>query len=467
MNVSLAFGLLLAGLAGWMVLNKLKFQKNDFEKAAYSMLLGLGIQSVWMFLMDVIGFQFSQSILTVMNLVLIIALSDIEKLKQLNLNKLLDTFKNSLVVTIKNFNAGSAVVWLVIGGLFYLISIKSLFWPTTEHDAIGTFDKLGIWYAIEGKIHVSLYDFKLQGAGGVYPPLFHCSIAYVYLYGAENPKILSLIYYLSCIVIFYSISKRYVSNFGAAVFTLILAWAPEFFSHAALLLSNLPATAYVAMATLPMFVWLKEKDSFYLNVSLVGIGFALWLRQDLVAFAAAGWLIVFVHFLTSKEWKTLLWYSFAVLVPLVVWTIYVNHYLALSATNRLVFSNLFNFQKIQLLSKYLWAYLGIGQAGSSPPGYFLYGIAFLIPLIPVVLSFKTIMKEWWFVITYTAISLLFYAAIFMLIDEKIQEANLQSLLESSFKRGLFCFMPMALFQAVIAEKTKLFFNSIDNYLWSE
>lgn len=467
MSASLLFGLLLAAAAGWVILNKLRFEKISFEKVAYSILLGLGVQSVWMFLLDVAGYQFSQPVLTVLNLVLIIALTDIEKIKQLRLNHVIHHFKTTLSVIFKHFNAGSAIVWLVIAGLFYLISVKSLFWPTTEHDAIGTFDKLGIWFALEGKIHVSLYDVHLQGAGGVYPPLFHCSIAYVYLFGAENPKILSLIYYLSCIIIFYSISKRYIVGFGASIFTLILAWAPEFFSHAALLLSNLPATAYVTMAALPMFVWMKEKDSSYLNVSLVGIGFALWLRQDLVAFAVAGWLILLFNFFVSSEWKSLIFYTIAVAVPLVVWTIYVNHNLALSTTNRLVFSNLWHFQKIQMVLDYWWAYLGIGQAGSSPPGYFLYGIAFLVPTVAVLLSFKKMIRDWWFGLFYSIVALFLYSIIFIAIDEKVQEANLQSLLESSFKRGLFCFIPLALFQAVVAEKTKLFFNSIEKYLRGE
>lgn len=467
MNVSLLWGLLLATGSGWVLLEKLKFKSSFAEKLVYSLLIGLGLQSLWMFVLDVFNFQFSQPILTVVNLVFTIALSDFSKIRSYKF----DDFKRDLKAAIsfqkENFNAGSLLVWLVIGGLFYLIAVKSMFWPTTEHDAIGTFDKLGIWYAIEGKIHVSLYDVKLQGAGGIYPPLFPCSIAYVYLYGGENPKILSLLYYVSSLLIFFFITKRYLSSFGVAIFTLVLAWAPEFFSHAALLLSNLPSTAYIAMATLPLFVWYKENDFNYFKVAALGIFFSLWLRQDLVAFAAAGGLLVFIYFLKTKSWKPILYYSLSVISSFLVWSLYVKYSLELSPAERFGSGSVITMQKIKLTASYFWAYFGTGQTGDSAPGYFLYGVVFIVAILLLLFSVKSFFKQWGFTLLYFAVALFFYTLIFLLIDEKLQEATLQSLMESSFKRGLFCFMPIILFQAAVTERVIQFFALIENYLWSE
>ncbi len=467
MNISLFFGLLLAFGAGWMMLEKLSFKTVSLEKAAYSMLFGLGLQSWWMFLLDIINFQFSQSVLTVLNLVLIIALSDFDKLKQFKAAAFTNSIKDFVKTQLTNFHAGSAVAWLILIGLFYLIAVKSLFWPTTEHDAIGTFDKLGIWYAIEGKIHVSLYDVKLQGAGGIYPPLFPCSIAYTYLYGAENPKILSLLYYVCTLAIFYAVASRYISNFGAAIFTLVLGWAPEFFSHAALLLSNLPSTAYVAAAALPLFVWYKEREFRYFKIALLGILFSVWLRQDLLAFAVAGFAVVLLYLVKHKQWLPIVLYAAAVLIPFAAWSWYVKADLHLSTAERFGAGSAISLQKITMAAAYLWAYIGLGQTGSSPPGYFLYGIAFIFPILLIAFSAKSFFKTWNFTVLYFVAALAFYTLIFLLLDEKLQDASLQSLMESSYKRGMFCFMPIILFQAAATEKVQLFFAAIEKYLWTE
>lgn len=467
MSISLIWGFLLAGVAGWTLLERIGFNAVSLEKLAYSVLFGLGLQSLWMFVFDVIHFQFSSSVLTVANLIFIIALSDFEKIKNFKLQAAKAATRKNLQQQFNNFNAGSLLILLVMAGLFYLIAVKSLFWPTTEHDAIGTFDKLGIWYAIEGKIHVSLYDVHLQGAGGIYPPLFHCSIAYSYLYGAENPKVLSLIYYVCSLIIFYGISKRYLNGFGAIVFTLVLAWAPEFFSHAALLLSNLPSTAYTTAAALPLFVWYKENNTAYFKVATLGIFFALWLRQDLIAFAVAGFALVLLHFFKHRNWRFLMGYSLAAIMSFAIWSLYVKYNLQHSAAERFGAGSVITLQKLQLALTYLWAYLGLGQAGNSPPGYFLYGIVFPVSFLLILISVKQFLKEWAFTILYFALALALYTLIFLLLDEKLQNADLQSLMESSFKRGIFCFMPLALFQAAVTEKVKYFFNQTENYLRGE
>lgn len=467
MNVSLLWGLLLAAGSGRVLLDKLKFSCGYIEKLVYALLIGLGLQSLWMFVFDILNFQFSQPVLTVINLVFIIAFSDFNKIRNYKIKNFISEIRTAINFEKENFNAGSLLVWLVIFGLFYLIAVKSIFWPTTEHDAIGTFDKLGIWYAIEGKIHVSLYDVKLQGAGGIYPPLFPCSIAYIYLYGGENPKILSLLYYLSSLLILFFISKRYVSSFGAVIFTLVLAWAPEFFSHAALLLSNLPSTAYVTMATLPLFVWYKENDFNYFKLAALGIFFSLWLRQDLIAFAVAGGLLTGIYFLRTKKWKPILFYSLSVIVPFGVWSLYVKYVLKLSPAERFGAGSIITLEKIKLTVSYFWAYFGTGQTGGSAPGYFLYGIAFIAAILLILFSVKSFFQKWGFTLAYFAVALFVYTLVFLLIDEKLQEATLQSLMESSFKRGLFCFMPIILFQASVTERVIKFFSLIESYLNDE
>ncbi|MCS6819668.1 MAG: hypothetical protein RMJ53_10325, partial [Chitinophagales bacterium] len=406
MNISVIWGLALAWLAGNTFINRLKISCSASEKFCYSLLTGLGIQSLWMFAFDIAGITFSQPLLTAINLIFIIVLSDLRHWKNiLSLKEHLNAFNEFVKDSGPKFHLGVAVLWTIIAGLFYLIAAKAMYWPTTEHDAIGSYDKLGIWIALEGKLHVSLYAHKLQGAGGYYPPLFTGSIAYMYLYGLENPKLLSLIFYACSLLIFFSALAKYISVFGASFFTLLLAWAPEYYSHAALLLSNIPSTAYISMASLPLFIWLKDKNENYFRIACLGFAFSIWLRQDLVVFAAAAMFVMLLR-KTWHEKQSILIFGIVSTISFALWSIYLTYKLQLPSANRFNFAHLVEINRYKLLLSYLWAYLGAGQTGSSPPGFFLYGIAFLLPTFLIIISIKHIWKEWSFVVIYFCISLI-------------------------------------------------------------
>jgi hypothetical protein len=67
------------------------------------------------------------------------------------------------------------------------------------------------------------------------------------------------------------------------------------------------------------------------------------------------------------------------------------------------------------------------------------------------------------VVFYGVFSLAVYTLIFLLIDEQQQRAPLSSLMESSFKRGLFCFIPVALFYAGASSFSIRLFTKLEAY----
>ncbi len=460
--MSLIFGIVLLVASGWAVLYRLKVRLPFFKQTLFATLLGFFIQSIWMFGCDLVNVQFSQPVLSVLNLALIVLLADLESLKKYDYKKLLSTFINELKHQLTRPDLGTMVFGFALAGLVYLIGVKGLYWPTSEHDAIGTFDKLGIWFAVEGKIHVSLYDEGLQGAGGVYPPLFPCSIAYCYLYGAENPKVVSLIFYLVILGLVFASIRKFTTNFSAAFFTLLLAWSPEFFSHAALLLSNIPSTAYVAASAISLFVWYRKNEQSYFTLSCLMIAGALWLRSDLIAFAFAGLLFLALAHSKLKSKFYYLTYTASFIIPLVVWNLFLKYNIGIQASDRIGGLKELSFEKTLLLLKYVWAYVFIGQQGSSPPGYFLYGIAFLLPLAILLANFKNLKTQKPFEMMYFLAGLMLYSFLFLIVDEQKQD-SLQSLMESSFKRGLFCFLPLAVFYAATSKVTVDVFRKIENY----
>lgn len=440
----------------------LRFGKNFSwkETISFSFLLGIAAETVFMFLCDVTGFGFTRLVLFFASFAVIVLSYDLltEYYQQKRKDIRLPSFSNYTAVLLLG----------VILFLFYIITQKNLYWPTSEHDAIASFDKLGMVMAMEGKIKISLFQWNLQGSGGIYPPLFHGGIAYMYLFGAESPKIITTLFYVSLLLGFYAICKKYVSAINALFFTLLLEIVPELYAHAALLLGNLPTTANVAMAALTLFVALDKKDKNYLWLSAVLTSVALWTRNDIIGFAVAALLIVAIQYGKEKDWKTIGIYAAVAFSSIIIWTLYLKFKIDIPQTSRFVggFGSGIG-TRLDTMLLYLIAMLTWLQHGTMPPGHMLYGLAFMLPIVIILLNVKHIRTDKPFVLLYIGVAFAVYFAVFLMINEKAQGAPISELMESSFKRGMFCFIPPLLFYAATCSFSQTIFNRIERFRTGE
>ncbi|MBP6731936.1 MAG: hypothetical protein KA149_07755, partial [Chitinophagales bacterium] len=255
----LTIGIILCYLLGLSLLLAISRKFSLAEMVGYSFLIGMGLETVFLFLLDIVGVRYSQGVLIGLNVFGIVAVCGANYKGLLQLK---DEFK-APAFSLKDINLVAVFLFCLMGYLFYAITVKNLFWPSTEHDTIGSFDKLGRIMAIEGKLKISLFQYNLEGAGGLYPPLYHGSFAYVYIFGAETAKITTTLFFISLLTTFYSAVKNYTGSTAAALATFILMITPEMFSHAALSLGNLPTTAYVCAGGLATITWLEKRDTKY------------------------------------------------------------------------------------------------------------------------------------------------------------------------------------------------------------
>lgn len=430
----------------------LRFGKNFSWKEiiAFSFLIGVGAETFFMFLADVIGFGFSQYVLFFASFAVI----------ALNYDLLYDYYqKNRMYIKLPPFSNYAAIVLvLAIAYLFYLTTERNLYWATAEHDAIASFDKLGMVMALEGRIKISLFDYNLQGAGGVYPPLFHGAIAYVYLFGAESPKIITTLFYGSLLLGFYALCRKYVSAINALFFTLLLEMIPEMYVHASYLLGNLPTTANVGLAGLTLFVALDKNDKHYLWLSAVLTAIALWTRNDIIGFAVAAIVMVALKFSKEKDWKIIAIYAVVALSTFVIWTLYLKFKIAVPQAARFDFS-----QGTALRFETMLAYIVVMLNGFSGFGQILYGFAFVLPFIFILLNIRNIKTDKPFILLYLLIAFLAYFFVFFFINEKEQGSPIAELMESSFKRGMFCFIPALLFYASTCKFSQAIFGKIERF----
>lgn len=462
----LTLAIILCYLLGLSLMFLISRRYTIAEMIGYSFLLGIGFETVFLFVLDVLNILYSPSLLIGINVVSIAALNAANYKNLLGLK----TEWKMPEFSLKSINLVAVFIFCILLYLLYAVTVKNLFWPSTEHDTIGSFDKLGRVMAIEGKLKISLFQWDLQGAGGVYPPLFHGSFAYVYIFGAETAKITTTLFFVSLLASFYSLLRKYVDATASMLFTFILMITPEMFSHAALTLGNMPTTAYVGAGALATIVWLDKKETKYFWLGAILMAFVVWIRTDTIAFTFAALLIVGVGFLSSKDWKRTALYSAIALAPFIIWNLYLKFKIGNVPSGKINLGIGYNSERIDLMTAYIKAFLFGGQHGSIDGGQ-LYGLTFFLFFFVLVINLVLIYKFGWkeilrdkmYVLLFFFVSFALYALLFYVVDDKVQQSPISSLMESSFKRGMFCFAPLALFYAATSKAPAWLFGKVEKF----
>jgi MFS family permease len=175
-------------------------------------------------------------------------------------------------------------------------------------------------------------------------------------------------------------------------------------------------------------------------------GLSLWIRNDTIGFALAGTLIIGMFATSDIKWRQAGIFLVSALLPFVIWTLYLKLKIQTDQGSRFVdHMGAINMVKLKVMMGYVLSYFSWIQYGTMAPGIQLYGLTFMLSFLVVILNIKNIRKDKPYILIFLLVSFAVYFAIFYLIDEHKQDAPISSLMESSFKRGMFCFIPPLLF----------------------
>nr|MBP6731817.1 hypothetical protein [Chitinophagales bacterium] len=227
---------------------------------------------------------------------------------------------------------------------------------------------------------------------------------------------------------------------------------PEMFSHAALSLGNLPTTAYVCAGGLATITWLEKRDTKYFWLGAIMMAGVIWIRSDTIVFIAAALLLVGIDFLKTKDWKKTILYGAIIVSPFIVWNLYMKMKLQLVQANKFDLGLGFNSERLDAVGGYVKVFLFGGQEGRVDGGQ-LFGVVFILFFILLLINlisiykvgFKAAILSNMNALLFFFVSLGLYFLVFYFIDVKVQNAPINSLMESSFKRGMFFFVPVAVF----------------------
>jgi hypothetical protein len=400
------------------------------------------------------------------------------------------------------------LAWVVFAGmsayLVYGITVKCLYWPTAEFDAILGYDLLAKAIAREHVITNSILGNKnivLSCATRMlYPPLVALSNSLCYMTGMETSKPITAMFYISWVFSFYLLLRRFVTATNAIIFTFMVIMIPEMFAHASFSLSNLPCAIYSTIGAVSFVIWFEQKKEGFFYLSLLGIIFSMWTRSETIVFLGAILVVLLYIAVVERRFKYVLIYALAI-VPFQMWNMFLKAYVpraqgeffnktisynsgkmaqilktakelmtrsdlygvtfelfALVAIAGIVINIVLDFKRNKWLIGGLALWIIMAMAG----GLNIFSLAVISA---VLLVSCYINQDHWVLIALFLGALAGYTAIFYQVSDADTSLFAPGgWMQSGYKRGLFCYAPLAVFYVASSKWMTWAFAKLDERL---
>jgi hypothetical protein len=382
--------------------------------------------------------------------------------------------------------------------------VKCLYWPAAEFDAILGYDLLAKAIAHEHTITNSVLANKdiVMGCGTrlLYPPLLALCNSLCYMTGMETSKLINALFYVSWVFIFYILLRRFVTSTNAILFTFLTVVIPEMFAHGSFSLSNLPCAVYSTIAVVSLVIWFEQKKEGFFYLSLFAIIFSMWTRSEVIVFLGAILVILFYVAVVERRYKYLLIYLIA-LIPFEAWSLFLKAHVPRAQTEFFNKTISYNSAKMSQLLSTAWELMVRSD---------LYGITFkvfvaaifvglllnfalhfnrnkwvlaafvcwvvivmgvginffsLIFIGLIVFASAFVNREDWVLLAIFAIALSGYTAIYYQVSDADTSLFAPGgWMQSGYKRGLFCYAPLALFYVSSSKWVKWLLTKVDENL---
>lgn len=450
----IVFALLVIWCLGYSFLSLIGAGFNLSFKVGTAMLLGLGLVSAGMFLFDLVSIPIT--LYTVLGFAIVGTvifsfrnnrgfMEDWDELKKTDISFLRLNF-----------------TWLFFFGialyLVYGIGVKGLYWPVTEYDSVTGYDFMAKMIAAEGKLKVSAFDFTTDAlvmARFIYPPIVACSYSIPYLCGMTLSKIMPLVFFVSLLFSFYGSLRVYTSHTAAMIMTVLMAVSPEMFSHAALPLTNLPNAAYASLAIITFYIWTDKRTIEWLFLSAFVMAFTLFSRSDSIVFLAAALAIMAWISFKEKKWKEIMIYGSVSISLFLGWMIYLKLVIHSNSSDFFIKTLFWDGERLEKITGYILDFMVWDTQ--------FYGITFWTFFLLLVIN----IKHWKFDLTkfllVSILAWLAYTFLYYQMDYKV--ASLDLFMKASYKRGMFCFVPLAWYYVATNKASLWFFNKVDSWLY--
>lgn len=471
----LLIGILFTFVLGWLFLWAIEGE-SDFSlltRIGGSWLIGIGLQTLGMAFMDILGIGLSISSVWGFSAVVSLALAALQFRRPIPFQ--LDIKKHFDPIDFKRIN----LVWLLLFGLslkiIYGTIVKGLFFPTFAFDAVAGYDLMAQVVVTEGSWANSLFDpatgRAINGSAHrlIYPPFTSGSMAYAYMLGSDLPKWPMLLHYTSFLLLLYGLLHRQISHTASLFLVTLVIFTPEMTAHASLSLSNLPQAIFVVAGMLSLYTWTYNKRQGHLLLGLTLLALNTWVRSEGVLFVLIAAPLLLWPWKERPLSRRIL-YSFGFLIiglsPFLFWQGFLSYFgLKPDVDNPQLLSLSWNPEKLARL----WRITVLGF--ETRPALFFssvyYGWSMHLFVLFVPLTIYSAIKQpkerenmlAFFYIC--AASVVGFFTFYYFIDYSWD--SIEHVLSYSFKRGLFCIMPLLLLYCGLHPLSRKAFRWLDRW----
>jgi len=426
------------------------------EKIGFSFPIGIGVATLIMLGLDLAGVKINQpKLLSAIFLVISMGLSVVVYKKYRAF--IVFDFSRLKKVRLKSFlPVNLSWVLLIAIGCYFIAVIfkKTFFWPVFIFDSIHGYDFIAKTILHEGTFNSSIFtsNYPIYSVRSFYPPLIPLAFGLSYLFEHESSKIIVAIFYFSSFIVFYSFVRHYSSHLAAALAVLLFTLTPEFAAFSALSSPNPPCTFFSAMGFLSMYLWYRNNKMSYFYIGTISIVLAMWTRSEAIIFFGAGGIMVLAKAIQTKQFKQLVIYSISGIAVFAFWQWYLHAIIAIENSSPILTELVWDSGKLsrmlEIVKKVTW-------------NTQYYGIVFYLFVAVVVLNSYFAIKEKNMLVFLGAIvsAYLAYLIIYYQLDTDYLPGSV-SWVESGYKRGLFYFIPIALFFITCSKVGQLTFNKL-------
>lgn len=306
------FGIAVVTIFGFIIADLLMPNNDLLERIALGFLLGFGIFTLVMFMMNwkfgiVLNLESSSIILLVL-IVISFCINSISKAKD---GKNILNYKISFKFNFRDLSGIEIAMISVIVFIVLSCFLYNFFWPVRSWDALTLYDfRAKIIYST-GRINSILIDpYYLT-----YPLNTSLSHFWIYLLDIQNPMFIYSFFYFSLSICFYKTLRRFCSCTISLIFLFLLDINTLLFQHSILAYTNLPYTIYFSLGVIYIYQFVLQKRFNFagLILSALLIGLSSWTR-----YTEPFWLLPIIIIIPlAFQYKK---YLFPVVYGLVIYT---------------------------------------------------------------------------------------------------------------------------------------------------
>lgn len=303
----------------------ISFWQRDFsliEKLLIGFSLGLGIVSLLMFLIGLVGFPLtSTSVLALILLLCFILLLSL-KIK----SKRLILFERPVFKRLSFLEI--LLICFILLFVFWSFS-QTIFWPPWEWDSLALYDFRGRVIAENHSLATDFFTSQpnLTAYNYVYP--FSTSLMHtlIYLGGGSNPQFIYSLYYASLLGLLYVCLRKRISRLQSLAVVAVLASTPEILFPSTIAYPNIPYALYFSFSTIYFWEWMIHKKNGFFFVSAIFLGLSAWIRNS-EPFWVVNLAIILLLLFSQRKFALSLIYLSIFLPIKQIWPLYQKHIFA-------------------------------------------------------------------------------------------------------------------------------------------